>query len=103
MPHPPHFPEIPSTAPSLAASPGEGVVAPLVSLTRTQSITALVEQASKDLPVDQQDGLSLAVVMRDDGVTVRGSVVFRDLTGTVAYSRAWTGAKELDATITWRF
>jgi hypothetical protein len=102
MPHPPHFPEIPSPV-ELAPQAGEGVVAPLVSLTRTQSIAALVEQASKDLSVDQQDGLSLAVVMRDDGVTVRGSVVFRDVTGTVAYSRAWTGAKELDATITWRF
>jgi hypothetical protein len=76
---------------------------PLVSLTRTQSIAALMEQASKDFPTLHEDGMTVSVRMIGGDLTLAGSVRVKDIEGRIAYTRTWVGDKQLDATITWRF
>lgn len=76
---------------------------PVVPLTRALSIGALLEQAAKDLPVLAEDGISVSVTLDERGASVAGTVTVKDFTGRIVAAQTWTGQKELNATVTWRF
>jgi hypothetical protein len=72
-------------------------------LARTIAIGALLEQAAKELPALEQDGIQVGVHLDERGVSVSGTVHVHDFTGRLVASRTWTGQKQLDATVTWTF
>jgi hypothetical protein len=72
-------------------------------LARTIAIGELLEQAAKELPALEQDGLQVSVHLDERGASVSGTVQIHDFTGHIVASRTWAGQKQLDATVTWTF
>lgn len=84
-----------------------GVVAdpvePSVSLTRALSIGALLEQAAKEIPQLDDDGLVVSVHVDERGASVAGTVQVKDFFGTVVARKTWDGQKEISGQIRWTF
>jgi hypothetical protein len=72
-------------------------------LARTIAIGELLEQAAKEMPELEQDGLQVSVHLDERGASVAGTVQIHNFKSRLVASRTWTGQKQLDATVTWTF
>lgn len=82
---------------------GPEVTEPSVSLLRTQSIGELLEQAAKEMPELEDDGIVVGVHMDERGASVAGTITVKDFTGQVVATRTWDGQREISGQVRWRF